>query len=431
MEHKRIIENVMLNNFDLFDFFIFSLKNVKINQTIRTKIIVRQIKSLYYSQISIQRTFLNETFLKKSQNFELNNYQIIRADRQRGRGGGSALAINNKIQEVAGFEIQMNNGENLGIFSIYSSPRDLNAKSTKWSCKNNNSKGMSLENLIEKHNLFILNSNIPTYTSSGNILDLTICSSSMVKNFIEFEVLDENISDHQPTVTIFDNIEVNHSISLVSKINWQKFKQLMSAKVSVKESIKNKEELDLEEENFSTTTLQALEEAKTYFRISNNNKQIFPMPDYVLNLIRDKNKLRKVFQKSRSSEHKKILNSINNRLKKITKKLKIEKLRNEFEELGKFNQSSSKHWSLLKRLENGHSTKKSEIHIKQDNSIITDQPTVAESFADNLAQIFSSQDSNLINKPNIPNKPIFSESEYISLKNIIDSIKLINQKAAV
>lgn len=74
---------------------------------------------------------LNETFLKNSKLFNLNNYNIIRADRKlnkKKKGGGAALAIKNQIEgktiylnefeEIAGFETKLNNNQKCNLFIL-------------------------------------------------------------------------------------------------------------------------------------------------------------------------------------------------------------------------------------------------------------------------------------------------------------------------
>ena len=47
---------------------------------------------------------------------------------------------------------------------------DLNAKNTRWHCKNNDTKGKKLETIIDELNLYIINNKTPTYRSSGNVI---------------------------------------------------------------------------------------------------------------------------------------------------------------------------------------------------------------------------------------------------------------------
>ena len=181
---------------------------------------------------------INETFLKPQYDLQINDYTIYRHDRLTHRGGGTALGIKNNImgkqinfnntilkEYAVGFLAKTNQGE-IAIISLYIAPSndnlniklfeflakfkkliivgDLNAKSKLWYCLNDNKRGLELESVISKLNLSILNNRKPTFTKSNSILDLSICSRSMRMIFATFKVLQDKISDHQPTLTTFN-----------------------------------------------------------------------------------------------------------------------------------------------------------------------------------------------------------------------------------
>ena len=180
---------------------------------------------------------LNETFLKQKFTLEIEGYTIFRHDRPLRKGGGSALCIKNGIvgkqiiidnsilnEYIVGFLAKTAFGE-IAIFSLNITPTneplnqklflfiskfkkfvlngDLNSKSKLWHCTADNKRGLELEQLTTKHNLHILNNKKPTFIKSKSILDLSICSNSWRCKFKKFSVLNDKISDHQPTVTIF------------------------------------------------------------------------------------------------------------------------------------------------------------------------------------------------------------------------------------
>ena len=77
----------------------------------------------------------NETFLKPNLNFEMEGFNLVRADRTNQRGGGVLLGIQNNIigepipinhllkdDYAAGFLIKATNNMNIAVFTIYSPP---------------------------------------------------------------------------------------------------------------------------------------------------------------------------------------------------------------------------------------------------------------------------------------------------------------------
>ncbi|RNA09009.1 RNA-directed DNA polymerase from mobile element jockey-like, partial [Brachionus plicatilis] len=185
---------------------------------------------------------LNETFLKKQHNLYFEGYVTLRSDRTEKKGGGTALCIKKSINgthikidnipETVGYKIKLKNGNELALFSHYSSPSselneklfeyaannfkfflivgDFNALNTSWFSPTTNKK-------VEKLGLFILNNETPTYKRSKNILDLIICSKNMQENIEKFDVLSHSISDHCPiAATLEKQSESKHWKALLN-----------------------------------------------------------------------------------------------------------------------------------------------------------------------------------------------------------------------
>lgn len=147
------------------------------------------------------------------------------------------------------------------------------------------------------------------------------------------------------------------------------------------------------------------------------------------NLFQKKDK--KTFQKSQLPEHKKILNAVNYKLSKQLKKLKLEKLKNEFIELSNFNQSDSRHWQLINKLETENSKKQVNITLRVDNTTISNPQDVAEIFAENLAQTFTDRNPDLHEVTPISDTRNFGLKEYISTNDLVNAInKITNKKSS-
>ncbi|CAF0704716.1 unnamed protein product [Brachionus calyciflorus] len=373
---------------------------------------------------------INETFLSPKNILEFNNYNFIRSDRKDKRGGGVALGIKksikgekiilNEFKEAAGFLTTLKNEEPLAIFSIYVSPKDrldenlfdfiqknyknflilgdLNSKSRSWYCKQSNENGKKLENIIDKYNFIVLNNQTPTYRRSQNVLDLSICSINLEKYFSHFEVLNDQIKNLDSD---FDEPKEINTIY----------------------------DLEKESDNILNQIKLALNNAKKEFLIKNKNKPFVPVPKNIVDLIRDKRKIRKIAKQSGLQEHKKIYNMISRKLSNLMKKFKNERLRNEFQELALFDQSSSKHWSLVKKLENKPSCQENSSEFLINNCVLNDNQKIAEAFAENLESIFKNSIELNVDKY-IKQSTKFGRFEYISIKEVTEAIKTAKLNAS-
>lgn len=273
-------------------------------QSLNNHFKIHQIENIIKHDIDIFS--FNETFFKTRDNFSIKNFKIYRADRSKRnpnnslkKGGGVVLGISSKINskpinleelnahkdrdEVIGVEIELYNYEKLAIFSIYISPLsdincvffdkvakkyknllllgDFNCTSPSWHCKNTNRNGLILSNLLTDLNLFVLNNDTPSYNQSGNILDLSICSANMLKFFKEFKVLDDPISDHNPTITTFNQLKPIPNTQTINKVDWKKFKEILNKQKVI--SIKNysSDSLDQEVDSLTNNIRSALVDA--------------------------------------------------------------------------------------------------------------------------------------------------------------------------
>ena len=324
-----------------------------------------QIEQIYKSLQIKDADFisLNETFLKSKNKLEFKNYTLYRSDRIGKREGGAALGVKKsnagdniiltEFKEVVGFLTKLENEEQLTVFSIYLSPKspineklfdyfyqnlknflilgDLNCKNTKWGCKNSNENEEKLEQILDKYNMIILNDFTPTYKRSQNVLDLSISSINSTKYFQKFEVFNDQISDHQATVTTLFNVKSQTKMSSKSLINWKKFNEFLDSNFIEPTEIKTIEELAHESENITNQINNALDKARINFTIENNNKLFTPIPEKIFELIKLKRKIRSIAKKTRLTEHKKLLNMVNRKILKTIKIFKNERLKHEFQ----------------------------------------------------------------------------------------------------
>ncbi|RNA06375.1 RNA-directed DNA polymerase from mobile element jockey-like, partial [Brachionus plicatilis] len=334
------------------------------------------------------------------------------------KGGGVAIGVKdsfrskkieltdiceiNENDEIVGTEIVLNNNETLAIFSIYNRPNsvindkffgkvrakyrnliligDLNCVNQNWYCNSNNANGLKLAQIIEQNNLYVLNNDSPTYSRGSNILDLTICSEAMLGFFDDFRVLDTEISDHYATLSSFISLDIKKCTQSAKRINWDKFRYQLDKKPEVNIVAITPESLEKAIKSLTENIKNAMVEATVTYEFKNNKSAFIIIPESVLELVRTKRKLRKIFQKSQLPEHKKILNAVSYKVSKILKKMKMNKAKGEFAALANFNQSDTKHWRLVNKLENKGKQSKESTELKVNDVKITKNNEIAEAF---------------------------------------------------
>ncbi|CAF1041935.1 unnamed protein product, partial [Brachionus calyciflorus] len=392
---------------------------------------------------NIEVVSLNETFLKPKDDFKLNGFNIYRADRIDKRGGGAALAIKKNIiskkietppnNELVGVEITTDNNSTLSIFSLYSSPKshldfnllefiffnhpnsillgDLNAKHQKWYCPRLNTKGKLLEAFLSKHNLQVLNSNKITYKRGKSILDLSICSNQITNNFINHTVIDRTIGDHQPTITSF-SLNPTRCTKSYTKI------------------ISTIDQLEIEADLITKDIQSAIKNSTITYNVNSKCSNPKPIPQFLLKAIKFKNKLRRLYQKSNSAQHKKLFNMVERKIKRQLSNLKTDHFIDELNHISNFNPSNPKHWKTLQNFDQiEHNNEKlQEFKIKNLNEFTTDENTLANLFAHDLESIFNSKNDH--EKNTYQTNPTSDTFEKITLKEMSEEIKNLNLKSA-
>ncbi|RNA06328.1 reverse transcriptase [Brachionus plicatilis] len=215
------------------------------------------------------------------------------------------------------------------------------------------------------------------------------------------------------------------------KINWDELRNRLSRDQSPNCTPLSTEVFDKAASKLTNNIQKALVKSTTSFTINNPTKLFCSVPQHLLELIYFKRRIKKTFQKSQLPEHKKILNAANYKLSKQLKKLKLEKLKNEFIELSNFNQSDSRHWKLINKLESENSKKQVNITLRVDNTTISNPQDVAEIFAENLAQTFTDRNPDLHEVTPISDTRNFGLKEYISTNDLVNATnKITNKKSS-
>ncbi|RMZ95482.1 RNA-directed DNA polymerase from transposon X, partial [Brachionus plicatilis] len=303
-----------------------------------------------------------------------------------------------------------------------------------WNCSNNNPKGKILENALIEFNLHILNCPTFTYNRGKSVLDLSLCSNSMFKYFDQHIVLNDLISDHQPTLTTFNDLHSEPKKFTFKKINWQKFDKIISNSNNPINPISNTSDLDTELENLIHTINFSIESCTEKITFISKSLHPKPIPRPLLLEIKAKQRVQRLKKKYKSPLLVKLYNYLNNRVRKQISTLKTSSLINEFLDLKYFNQSDSKCWATLKKIGQDDSlqtqNQKNIVKLKDKNGInINTNEEIANAFGDNLEKIFKCEVPTKISNQSF-DLPKDIKSALITKIEFFEALKLIKPQAA-
>ncbi|GFS82040.1 RNA-directed DNA polymerase from mobile element jockey [Trichonephila clavipes] len=275
---------------------------------------------------------IQETHLRPADRVCIPNYTCHRSDCTTHRGGGTALFVKNSIRHHAilnvsnTFEnssviIQIGNNSKITVACIYRPPHgsiktteldailnynnkaflfgDFNAKHPRWNTGRANTNGNILCNWAVGSALDIL---APDTYHTNAVLD-----KGFVVNLSHTEVftINELSSDHNPV--IFDFI-TNNVLPLILRTlkstNWTKFQEIIYHNIYGNPQI---DDLDLAVQNFTSNVSNAIF-ASTSTRIINTPH--LRLPENIRELIRVKNRFRKLWNNTRYPPYKREVNAL-------------------------------------------------------------------------------------------------------------------------
>ncbi|GFY13756.1 probable RNA-directed DNA polymerase from transposon X-element [Trichonephila clavipes] len=274
---------------------------------------------------------LQETFLRPSDDLNLANYSTHRCDRLTHRGGGTAVLVKKSIPHH-GIKINTSTVEsttiviesqpnNITICSLYNPPRsavgnlgpdllkifrnrpqciivgDFNAKHTSWSATpHNNSAGNTIVRLVRANGFLLTAPNGPTRVHTRGRPSTIDFGITCGINNITAEVHSDLSSDHNPVHFV---ISINSSIPFKQNCktltNWYKFQSIIATSLPGNPQISDNEEIEEAIVNFNTHIHNAINQASKFKPILHSISNI---PFQTRLKIREKNRLRKLWQRT-------------------------------------------------------------------------------------------------------------------------------------
>ena len=290
---------------------------------------------------------VNETRLTPGAKVYMPGYNAIRKDRSAGKLGGGVLIfihmdiryIEIELQTKAVEAVAVKITDGLIISSVYNPPQSkININ--------------ELNSIFKSGNKVLL-----LYPYSGALP--SVFDIGLEKNIdcdIELNVVDDLSSDHNPVkITLDKNVGIlKHTRSLLNykSADWSKFRSILGSELILDRYLETKHDLDRSVD----VLLGSIKEAtnKAILRKHCKLKHI-PLPPYIRNLIKYRNALRKLYQKTLSNNVRKIKNKLSN---KITKEIASFENKNWQSKLTNLNIKDNSLWKMAKNF-----TKKNKNYI--------------------------------------------------------------------
>lgn len=311
----------------------------------------------FLSRYNIDIACISETHLSMNEPFKTPGYQTYRNDRKaRVASGGVAIIIKKNLTHYEGnnidtinleaiaAHIKLNNGNYLKIVCGYKQPNkqlleqdiqtifnctgptlligDLNCKNTVWGCRQTNPNGIKLNEYASKHCVQIAAPEEYTYfpyrdDHQPDILDIVVH-----KNFAEQlnqTVYAEMNSDHDPVIISSETEPIPRYSSprLINGIvDWKKFQENIDTIIETyTQPLNTTRDIDIHIEKLTpdiTTCIQ--QTTKTRNRRKADNYRI--PPKHVIELIKQKSKIRREWQRTRDPALKNRVNNLSHRIKR-------------------------------------------------------------------------------------------------------------------
>ena len=328
---------------------------------------------------NIDIMLLNETKLKSLTKFKVTGYQCVRKERDNDKaGGGVMIRVKDNIQYSEVFlslssieAVAIKLSDNLIIVSVYNPPKskllvndlnilnklgkkiliygDLNAKNTYWNCKNNNANGnIILDFTINKMFQIIAPDGPTLYPYNSNTLStVDIGLARNLKCNINLEILNKFNSDHLPINIILTNstkIKCHDRKYFNYKLaKWDMFRKIINENLVIDQKILTQTDID----NSISNLVKMIQNAsnKSIPLAPGNAGKHYMLPPDIKALIKTRNNLRKMYQRTYSEEIRKIKNKLSN---VITKKLVNFNNNNWNKKLNSLNIKDNSLWKMAK-----------------------------------------------------------------------------------
>ena len=300
---------------------------------------------------------------------------------------------------------------------------DFNSKHEDFGHAKSDKSGRTLVHITNKiHKYTKLNDNQPTYTNDSSqkrdVKDLIFSSPKMTKTFREFWVDEDLGSDHNIVMATFSHTNLLYKpppkeIYLYHKADWDNINKNILNKMNTLNINEQStcQELDNYIKTLTETINNNVEDNVRKIKIEPNK---IGLPGHVIQLIEEKQKIRKLYQRTGIKQYKTQYNKLNKQIKQIIKEENKQNWEDKCNDI-RIEDNHHKSWNQLKTLMGLKRQKTviptliTKINDKIHKSI-TDQEKV-ETITKSLKDIFTYED----------NKPYFDEKHKIKIEKELNT----------
>lgn len=348
--------------------------------------IARNELAVFIDKHDIDVVLISETRLKNNHlDPKIHGFSLYRTDRANGQsGGGTAIYVRKSIKHFAIPSAQTEHLENTGVtiftsrcqiqfFACYNPPSkslladdlnvifnpfqtviaagDFNAKHSEWGCRASNTRGRSLKDYADRNNVTIMAPDEPTHyhPSSGtsDILDIAVIKNVPME--LDLLVSDDLDSDHNPVIMSLGELNADVPATELTSIQWGKFANLLKENSSSIPTIFNTVELESAVTVFTNDINHAISSAT---KLSKTPRSRNHVPDDIINLIRAKNRARRLAHRSGLRAHKTLANKLTNDVRYSLIDLRNEQWETKLESIN--DSPTNDLWRMTKALRSNH-----------------------------------------------------------------------------
>ncbi|KAB0804621.1 hypothetical protein PPYR_01591 [Photinus pyralis] len=297
---------------------------------------------------AVDVALISETHLNAGITTRIPGYTIHRSDRQTGQGGGTAIFVKNDLEhheiqsppllhvETNAVIVNTRSAGALKLVSVYKAPQepfdeqeldlifdiatptivagDLNAKHPSWNSRTTNPYGRRLYDFASRRAILVEGPVEPTHFPPGDhrpdVLDIALFKNVALHHHISTAA--ELSSDHNP-ITIRLGGAVPPAQHLLRLTNWRAYRDTIATALPPVPIINTTDQLD-EAVALITTTINRAIAASTTTRAKDDWDPL-ALTDIIKELIRDKNRARREYQRSRDPADKAELNRLEREVK--------------------------------------------------------------------------------------------------------------------
>lgn len=358
---------------------------------------------------------LNETKLTTQDKLKVKDYSIVRRDRQNNqRAGGVAMLIRNEVPYQI---INTNNNDSsiehvtiklkddTYITCVYNQPRnkysrqdllnlldigqkvlligDLNARHTTWNNRLNNRNGNTLFDVSQIHPIVIMypsnHTHFPTNGSQPTTIDIIV--NKNVVDITEPETLQDLDSDHDPLIMKLSHQVLNDTTRqavIWKKVNWADFRDTLDRHIDINSTISTPTQIEDELEKLTDAVHTAQKRHCKKIIIKTTKDKL---PARILEMIREKRRARKRWQRTGLQQDKNTWNEIARTVRESINEHTNNMWSNK---LSKLSHRDNSLWKVTKALKKSW---KSIPSLKRNNEVLLTDEEKAEAIAAHFQEV--------------------------------------------